>query len=241
MKPLPLPNPDHAISASALRSRPSRSRPWMQIALLALALAFQSTAAAALDFRVDFRESTYTVDAGDTFSDLLAQHESETLIQSSITTTLEDISTSVYGGGARNDYSMLMTTTFDIGVAGFYQFQVGTDWGRGGAAALIDNNTGSILSERVIADNIWWSNDFNNSDVFTTSFNFSEGDSYSLVWLGFEDCCGGTSTIRFSVDSGDFAPLTESNIEPYTVIPEPSTALLIGLGLTGLAFNRERR
>ena len=213
----------------------------MLIAFAALALALQSTTASALDFRVDFRASTYQTQVGDTFSALLAQHESETLIQSSITTALENISTSTYAGGVTSDYSMSMTTTVDIGISGLYEFQVGTDWGRGGAAALIDNNTGSILSERVITDNVWWANDFGNSDVFTTSFSFNEGDSYSLIWVGFENCCGGSTTVRFSVDGSDFTPLNEENFEPFTVVPEPSTALFLGLGLIGLAVNRERR
>ncbi len=212
----------------------------MLIAFVAFALVLQSTAAAALDFRVDFRTSTYRTQVGDTFSDLVAQHESETLIQSSITTALESISTSVYAGGVSSDYSMLMTATVEIGVSGFYEFQVGTDWGRGGAAALIDNNSGSILSERVITDNVWWANSFDNSDVFTTSFNFNEGDSYSLVWVGFEDCCGGTTSVRFAVDGSVFTPLNEDNFGSFTVVPEPSTALLLALGLLGLAVNRQR-
>lgn len=228
----PSPQPSAIYSARAL------SR--IQTTLLALLLIFQSTAAIALDFRVDFRESTYQTQAGDTFSDLLAQHQSETLIQSSVTTGLENVSTTVYGNGVRRDYSILMSTTVEIGEEGFYEFQVGTDWGRGGAAALVDNSTGLVVSERVITDDVWWANSFDHEDVFTTSFNFSEGDSYSLFWVGFEDCCGGSSTIRFSVDGSEFAPLTETNFAPFTAVPEPSTAILVGLGLIALTGSRKR-
>lgn len=85
----------------------------MLIAFLALALLLQNTAAAALDFRVDFRSSTYQTQVGDTFPDLLAQHESETLIQSSGTQTLGNILTSAYASGVTSNYSMLMTTTIN--------------------------------------------------------------------------------------------------------------------------------
>ena len=105
----------------------------------ALSLAFSANA---LDFQVDFRSSTYQTLAGNTFSDLLAQHQSEALIQSNITTGLENISTNVYGGGVTSNYSVLMQTTLDVGADGEYTFQVGTDWGRGGATALIDNSDG---------------------------------------------------------------------------------------------------
>ncbi len=101
--------------------------------------------ASALDFRADFRQSTFQAAAGDTFSDLLAQHESETLIQSNVIGSLQNVSTAVHGGGARSNYSILMTTDVTLAVEGCYTFQVGTDWGRGGATALIDNATGDIV------------------------------------------------------------------------------------------------
>ena len=197
-----------------------------------------ASTASALDFQVDFRSSTYQTAAGDTFSDLLAQHQSETLIQSNVTQGLENISTSVYAAGVNRDYSILMSTTVDIGVAGRYEFQVGTDWGRGGATALIDNSDGSIVFERVITDDIWWGYDWSNPDVFTTTFDLAVGDSYTLAWVGFEGCCGGSSTLRFSVDGSPFVPLTSPNIDPLLAVPEPTAGALLMLGLAGLASSR---
>lgn len=213
------------------------------VGLVAAASTIMSASNAhAVDFQVDFRSSTYQVMAGDTFSDLLAQHQSESLIQSNTTTGLEDISTSVYAAGVNRDYSVFMGVTLDVAVAGQYTFQVGTDWGRGGATALIDNNTGSILSERVIADDLWWGQNWNDPDVFTTTFDFAAGDDISLVWVGFEGCCGGTSTIRFSVDGSAFTPLTDPAIAPFvSIVPEPTTALMMALGLGGLATVGPRR
>ena len=121
-------------------------------ALIALVLMMQSLLASslhALDFQVDFRSSTYQTVAGDTFSDLLAQHESEVLIQSNVTTGLENISTSVYGAGVTSNYSTLMSTTLTIGVAGQYTFQVGTDWGRGGAIRRTSSTSRAERSKSV--------------------------------------------------------------------------------------------
>jgi len=214
-----------------------RITPW----LFALGLTLAASTSQAISFRADFVSSTYQVGAGDTFSDLLIQHQSGALIQTNVTTGLENISTAVYAGGVTQNYSLLLSTTLEVGVAGTYTFQVGTDWGRGGAAALIDNSNGSIVSERVITDDVWWANNWNNPDVFTTTFDFAAGDSYTLQWVGFEDCCGGSTTLRFSVDGSGFMPLTETSLEPYALVPEPGTAILIGVGLGGLAWPTLRR
>jgi len=207
------------------------------IVALLVTLLGATSAASALDFRIDYRSSTYQATAGDSFSDLLAQHESEALIQSNITLGLDDVANNVYGGGARRDYSMLMQTTLEVGVAGEYTFQVGTDWGRGGAAALVDDHTGEIVSELVLVGNLWWSYDWEDADVFTTTFDFEAGDAYTLTWVGFEGCCGGSTSVRFSVDGGAYQPLTSSNMEGY-LAPEPGPALLLLLGLAGLASTR---
>lgn len=200
--------------------------------------------AEALDFQVDFRTSTYQTQTGDTFSDLLAQHQdpNESLIQSTTATGLENISTAVYAAGVNRDYSLLMQVSLDVGVTGRYAFQVGTDWGRGGGSALIDNVSGSILSENILTGDLWWANNWNDPDVFTTSFDFSAGDSLTLMWVGFEGCCGGTTTLRFSVDGGAYMPLTDPFLAPYAItpVPEPSAAILMLLGLAGLACVRSR-
>jgi hypothetical protein len=101
---------------------------------------------------------------------------------------------------------------------------------RGGATALIDNSTSTIVSETVI----WWAYNWNNPDVFSTTFVLNAGDSYTLMWVGFEGCCGGSTTLRFSVDGAAYAPLTETTITPF-IVPEPGGAVLIGIGLAALA------
>ncbi len=211
------------------------------IVLGALASLVLAGHAAALSFRADFRSSTYQTQAGDTWADLLLEHQSGSLIRSTVTTGLQNISTAVYANGVNNNYSILLTTTFQVAVAGSYTFQVGTDWGRGGAAVLLDATTGAVRSERVITDDVWWNNSWTNPDVFTTTSTFAVGDTVTLAWVGFEGCCGGTSTIRFSVDGSGYQNFTQANFESYTTVPEPSTAFLLGLGLIGLSWAGGRR
>jgi len=210
------------------------------LALGALGLGLAAADADALSFRADFVSSTYRTQVGDTFTSLMLQHQNGSLIRSTVTTGLADISTSVYANGVSQNYSVLMTTSFQVAVAGTYTFQVGTDWGRGGAAALLDGTTGAVLSERVIRDDVWWGYDWNNPDVFTTTSTFAVGDRVTLAWVGFEDCCGGSSTIRFSVDGSGYQAMNEAQFAPFTAVPEPSTAFLFGLGLIGLSVASRR-
>ncbi|HKK50658.1 MAG TPA: CCXG family PEP-CTERM protein [Myxococcota bacterium] len=219
-------------------SRRRRSPAWLIMAIVAIGLSIATGSAQALSFRADFVSSTYQVQTGDTIDDLLREHRDGTPIRSSSTTGLENISTAVYADGVTTDYGILLSTTLEVGVSGTFTFQVGTDWGRGGGTALIDDATGSVLSERILTEDIWWNGDWNHPDVFTTTFDLQAGDSVTLVWVGFEGCCGGSSTLRFSVDGGGFQPLTQASLEPFAIVPEPGTALLLGLGLLTLPFAR---
>ena len=198
--------------------------------------------ASALSFQVDFRQSTYQVLAGDDFASLLAQHQTELLLATNSLNALSGVSAPVYGGGVNSDYSLLMTASIDVRISGVYTFEVGTDWGRGGAAIVIDNSDGSIVDEFVTTDDLWWNNDWNNPDVFTTSVTMTIGESYTLGWIGFEDCCGGAATIRFSQDGGAFQTLDTANGDVHFVNnPEPGSGLLLAVGLLGLAVHGRKR
>ena len=213
----------------------------LSILIMAPLLALAS-AANALSFQIDFRASTYQVQGSDTYTSLLAQHQSETLLTSNSLNGLLDISAPVYAGGINRDYSLLMTTSVEVVTSGSYTFQVGTDWGRGGASVVIDNDTQTILDEFVTSNDLWWNNDWNDPDVFTTTVNMTTGSSYTLGWIGFENCCGGAATIRFSLDGAPLQVLDSTNGDAYFVNnPEPGTGLLLGFGLSLLAFHARRR
>jgi hypothetical protein len=210
-------------------------RKWLCV-LTAMGLLLPS-ASSALTFQVDFASSTYQVVAGDTWASLLLQHQSETPLSSTSLDLLDGVAAPVYAG-VNTDYSLLMTTVIDVDVAGTYTFQVGTDWGRGGAAVVIDNGTGTLLDEFDTTEDIWWANDWNNSDVFTTSAALAVGSSYTIGWVGFEGCCGGSATIRFSVDGAPYQVISNPGLTPFVSNPEPGTAVLLGLGVAMLARRR---
>jgi hypothetical protein len=190
--------------------------------------------ARALTFQADFRATTFQVSAGDTYSDLLAAHLAGSPLASVAMTGFENVSAQVEAG-VNGDYSIMLAADLTLAAAGQYVFQVGADWGRGGVAAVIDESTSTVIDELVRTDDIWWNNDWSNPDVFTTVIDLDADTSYTLVWLGFEGCCGGGTTIRFSFEGSPFQPLNETNLDPL-VVPEPSTALLLAIGLTAMAI-----
>ncbi len=194
----------------------------------------------ALTFDVEFRDSTYQVVGGDTYDDLVLEHQSGTLLTTLQISGIDGLS-SVASAGVNADYSTWITTSFTAAVTGTYTFQIGTDWGRGGASKAIDLGTSSVLDEFVTTDDIWWNYDWNNPDVLTSVLSLQQGESYSMGWVGFEGCCGGSVTFRFSVDGGAFQTLNDTNFAPYESTPEPGTATLLGLGLVGLATSRRTR
>ena len=82
-----------------------------------------------LSLDVVFTDSAYQVTGTDTFSDLLVAHNAANVISSTSVSALDGVDTSVYAGNISGDYSVLMTATLDINLAGSYEFQVGTDLG----------------------------------------------------------------------------------------------------------------
>jgi hypothetical protein len=212
----------------------------LALGLLAVGLLGPWTASA-VDFDIEFRTTSYQVQATDTFADLEGEHAAGTFLGSVSLVALEDVGAPLYAG-VNGNYSILMSTVLDVSVAGDYVFQVGTDWGWGGASVVIDNGTGSIVDEYVTTDDLWWNLDWNDPDVFTVAVTLAAGSSYTIKWVGFEGCCGGDTTVRFSHDGGAFQTLDATNLSTLIAnVPEPSTALLVGLGMGWLAASRRMR
>ncbi len=204
-----------------------------------------ASGAKALSFHADFRSSTYDTQPGDTFSSLLAQHQSETLIQSNTLTGLDSITNTIHASGVTTDYTVLITTVLTFSQSGNYKFQVGTDWGRGGAAAVFDGG-GALVSETVYDRDLWWAYNWNDPDVFVTEIDALAGESYTLQWVGFEGCCGGGTSVRFAFDDGAYQAANNASLGAFTTtsapVPEPGTGATVGLGVAALgALRRQRR
>ena len=205
-------------------------------ALVLFAIPHVNAMSAAFD--IEFTDSTYSVKRTDTFQDLLDAHNAATVTHVTHVDAMQGIDTTLYSVTDKNDYSVSMSATLNIGAAGEYTFQVGTDWGRGGGVALFDTASGDILREFVTHKDIWWNNNWNHRDVIETSYTLTESQ-YTIMWLGFEGCCAGSSTIRFAVDGGAFNTLDLTNIAPY-VVPLPPGAYLLGPIVFGLIGMKRR-
>jgi len=219
-------------------ARPPRAT-WLVTAGCVLVLVCAADAARALTFDLSFARSTYQVQGGDTWADLLARHQGESQLSSDAVTALENVSSTLYAS-VSTDYSMLITTVLDVDVGGTWELQAGTDWGRGGAAIVVENGTGAVLDEYVTTEDLWWNEAWSNPDVFTSTVVLDAGSSYTVGWVGYEGCCGGPTTIRFSVDGAPFQTMSDTNLAPY-VVPEPGTGLLVGVGTGVVAVARRRR
>jgi len=189
-----------------------------------------------LSLDVVFTDSNYQATGSDSFSDLLAAHNAANIISDTSVLALDGVDTSVYAGNISGDYSVLMTATLDINLAGSYEFQVGTDWGRGGGVALFDTASNTQLEEYVTSSDIWWANSWSNSDVISTTYEFTE-NQYTIMWLGFEGCCAGSSTIRFAYEGGAFQTASMTNLAPH-VVPLPASIYLLGAAIFGMSITR---
>ena len=202
--------------------------------LAALLATLTPSFASALTMSVSFRSSTYQVQSGDDYFSLLAEHQTGSVLGTASVLALEDITTSIYAPGNTTNYSVLMTVDLIAEQTSNYVFQMGVDWGRGGIVAVIDQDTNTVIAETLRTDDLWWAYNWSHPDVFTTSVNLTQGTSYRLAWIGFEGCCAGSSTVRFSTDGGTtYAPLD-------AMVAEPAVGSLAVASLVGLALLRRR-
>ncbi len=89
-----------------------------------------------------------------------------------------------------------------------------------------------MLQETVRFDDLWWENDWSHSHVISESYDITAPGSFNIAWVGFEGCCAGNTTVRFSVNGSAFMILNETNIAPYlgaagSPVPLPSSGVLM--------------
>lgn len=214
--------------------------------IAAIALIALSAPVAAVSYDISFTRSSYQVDATDNIWDLLDAHEAGNFLSSNSLNGFDGIqSTAQIGGSARN-HSIMMSAEFYVAQDTHYQFQTGADWGRGGGIAIINNDTETLVSEQIVAEDTWWGNNWNNSDVINTDFDFTAGH-WSVIWIGFEGCCSGSTSVQFAEKGDEFAALTSDYFEPYisdtpkvSHIPVPTAAILFGSAVGVLLLGRRR-
>jgi hypothetical protein len=136
---------------------------------------------------------------------------------------------------ARNNSISHLSINFSASTIGNWEIEAGLDAGYG-AALFID---GALVENRT--DNLWWSYNWNNSDVLKGSSSLASGShTIDLYWA--EDCCNGYNSGRFSTDNGaSWQVLSVENINNATAVSEPGTLALLGLGLIGLARVRKNK
>ena len=189
----------------------------------ALTLSFAAPAQATpIDLTISVTKSTYKVRGTETAADLLAAHEAGALVCTAAVGELTNIGSVQTCGGARRNYSLRADATFVVTTAATFDFQVGADWGRGGGVILEDLHDGSSELLQLRTDDIWWARRWSHRDVFNTEVELDEG-AYRVTWVGFENCCGGTTDFRVSVNGGGYEAFSADYVAPYVAYYDSAT------------------
>ncbi|WP_439106553.1 PEP-CTERM sorting domain-containing protein [Congregibacter sp.] len=120
---------------------------------------------------------------------LNAFQSSEGAVCSEDLQALEDVSYRGTCGGGKRNYGALYTITGSL--TGGAEFQFGLDWGRGGFTSA--DSTDAAVD--YFNEDIWWSKNWNNSDV--KSYVLADTGDFSLTLLGFEGCCDGINSAQY--------------------------------------------
>ncbi|EAQ97508.2 MYXO-CTERM sorting domain-containing protein [Congregibacter litoralis] len=178
-------------------------------------------------------------DNGDRYDAALdAFNSSEGEVCSKDLEAFEGISYRKTCNGTREDYGALYTINGSL--SGSVEFEFGLDWGLGGFI-LADYEDAPIDYYNT---DIWWSKNWNNSDVL--SYEFSDVGSFSLTLLGFEGCCDGINSARYrTFETSQTARTTgQTSTEWQTLrvnaVPVPGSLPLMAVGALLLLRRRQQ-
>ena len=200
------------------------------LALILSAAAAQATTISSINMEV--HDSTYTVLATDDPTSLMAEFASGDTVCDVSLGALNLVGSSQTCGGPVQDIATLFS--LHIYQDGVVLFEFGADWGRGGIGFLSDGGSGQFGP---LTDDYWWNLDWNNSDVI--GFGVGGTGNYTLNLLGFEGCCAGPMSLRYSDDGGETWQI--ATVNGFRPVPEPSTLALLGLGLLGMGLAGRRK
>lgn len=184
------------------------------------------------DLGLEVRGSGYVVTAGDGAEFLYDQFlaGSDLGCDTSIV-AVDNVGSSQTCGGPVTDIASLISVSIEQ-TGGEIMWEFGADWGRGGT---ISEMLGwSTPAEAPYVGDYWWALNWASADVINFS-TFVTG-SFDFFLLGFEGCCGGGMSLRYSENGGE-----SWNIAAVNAVPEPGTLALLGLGLAAFGFAKRRK
>ena len=190
--------------------------------LFCLAVVFTCVNANATLITLDSRVITNGVDSSDFLTSWAEQ-------ESTITSNVVDNLTGLRLG--KNTFGHLQIDLSLVRDNANWTFDFGLDAGYGAAVYL----NGVLVDSR--SDDLWWRYNWNHSDVFTVTLaDLARGSQViDIYWA--ENCCNGSSSIRFTNDANQVHTLSVANLDAAS-IPEPTSIALFGLAVLGLVARR---
>ena len=197
-------------------------------------------------YAANIRYETRDIDKNFSNKDFLGTWKSMTNDIRSITL---DSFTNIKSGNKRLS---LLTINFDLTQNDNWSIKAGLDAGYGAAIYVND-----IMVDERLSD-LWWRHQWDHKSVFSVdNIDLTAGlNTIKTLWA--EDCCNGSSSIRFSNNSREMVMLTTENLAAaeqtnlaeaklrtqnliVASVPEPSTLAIFTLGIMGLASRRLKK